>query len=277
MKPAPFTYLRPDSLDEAVEAMAEHGADARLLAGGQSLMAMLNFRLVAPGVLVDISRMPEMGGIGVEDGRIEVGASVTQNALLDWPELEAQAPFLARALPWVGHFQTRNRGTVCGSLAHADPSSELPLALALLEGEVVLRSASGTRVLAAEEFQTGMLQTARAEDEIITAARFPAGVGTCGAAFREVARRHGDFAIVAVGVVVKEDGTLRLGVGGVADRPHCIDMAAGTGPDEARDRIEHLVWELGGFDDIHASARFRRDLVRRIAPALIEEVSACAA
>ncbi len=277
MKPAPFTYMRPDSLDEAVETLAEHGADARLLAGGQSLMAMLNFRLVAPGVLVDISRMPEMGGIGLENGKIEVGASVTQNALLDWPELEAQAPFLARALPWVGHFQTRNRGTVCGSLAHADPSSELPLALALLEGEVVLRSASGTRVLKADDFQTGMLQTARAEDEIITAARFPAGVGARGAAFREVARRHGDFAIVAVGVVVKADGTLRLGVGGVADRPHCIEMAAGTGPDEARDRIEHLVWELGGFDDIHASARFRRDLVRRLAPTLIEEVRTCAA
>lgn len=277
MKPAPFTYLRPDSLEEAVAAMAEHGAEARPLAGGQSLMAMLNLRLMAPGVLVDISRMPELSGIDLADGMIEVGASVTQNALLDWPELAAQAPFIARALPWVGHFQTRNRGTVCGSLAHADPSSELPLALALLEGEVVLRSAAGRRVLAAGDFQTGMLQTARAEDEIITAVRFPAGVGARGAAFREVARRHGDFAIVAVGVVVKADGTLRLGVGGVADRPRCIEMAADTAPDEVRDRIERLVWELGGFDDIHASARFRRDLVRRIAPALIEEVRVCAA
>ena len=276
MKPAPFTYMRPENLDETVATLSQHGADARLLAGGQSLMAMLNLRLVEPSVIVDISRMPELNAIKLRRGMIEIGASVTQSELLAWPELEAQAPFISKALPWVGHFQTRNRGTVCGSLAHADPSSELPLALALLEGEVVLRSTSGTRVLKAQEFQSGMLQTARADDEIITAVRFPAGAGARGTAFREVARRHGDFAIVAVGVIARDDGTLRIGIGGVADTPQCIEMNADAGPDEVKDRIEHLAWQLGGFDDIHASARFRRDLVRRLAPALIDEVRACA-
>lgn len=174
MKPAAFTYLRPDSLEEAVEALGEHGADARVLAGGQSLMAMLNLRLVEPRALVDISRLETLRTIRRHADAIEVGAAVTQAELLDWPELDQAAPFIARALPWVGHFQTRNRGTVCGSIAHADPSSELPLSLALLQGEVVLRSRRGERRLKASEFQTGMLQTARADDELITAVRFPA-------------------------------------------------------------------------------------------------------
>ena len=207
---------------------------------------------------------------------IEVGAAVTQAEFLAWPQLKEHAPFIAKALPWVGHFQTRNRGTVCGSIAHADPSSELPLSLALLEGEVVLRSKSGTRHLKASEFQTGMLQTARRDDEMITAVRFPADVGTKGAAFREVARRHGDFAIVSVGAVAADQGAVRVAVGGVADRPACIGIEASLTVSDMTDRIERLAWELGGYDDIHASARYRRDLVRRLVPIIIGEVRACA-
>ena len=276
MKPAPFTYLRPDTVDEAIGALAELGADARVLAGGQSLMAMLNLRLLEPKALVDISRLAELREIRLQGGMIEVGAAVTQAELLAWPQLGEQAPFIARALPWVGHFQTRNRGTVCGSIAHADPSSELPLSLALLGGEVVLRSARGERSLKASEFQTGMLQTARRDDELITGVRFPARIGTRGAAFREVARRHGDFAIVSVGTVAKQDGSLRLAVGGVADRPHCIDLDATLSDADITARVKRLAWELGGFDDIHATARYRRDIVRRLAPVLLKEVRACA-
>src|SRR4029453_18759081 len=136
------------------------------------------------------------------NGSIEVGAAVTQNKLLAWPVLQDKLPLLAAALPWVGHFQTRNKGTVCGSIAHADPTSEIPLSLALTEGEVVLRSAKGTRVLPAADFKQGMLTNARAPDELITAVRFPVTKG--GVAFREVARRHGDFAIVAVGALVED-------------------------------------------------------------------------
>ena len=201
MKPRPFDYVRPDTVDEAIEVLAEHGDDARVLAGGQTLLAMLNLRVVEPAVLVDITRIPELDVIREVDGKIEVGAAVTQNRLLAWPALAQKLPLLAAALPFVGHFQTRNKGTVCGSVAHADPTSEIPLSLALLEGEVVLRSRQGTRVLAADDFQQGMLATARAPDELIAAVRFP--VVTGGVAFREVARRHGDFAIVGVAALAE--------------------------------------------------------------------------
>ena len=273
MKPRAFTYVRPDSADEAVALLAEHGDEARVLAGGQSLMAMLNLRLVEPGVLIDIARLEELSHIRVRNGAIEVGAAVTQARLEAWPELREQAPFIALALPWVGHFQTRNRGTVCGSIAHADPSSELPLALRLLGGEVVLRSRKGERVVGAAEFQQGLLTTARRPDELVTAVRFPVGVGREGAAFREVARRHGDFAIAAIGAVRLSSGTVRIAVGGVADRPHVLDLPHGQPDGEQRQAIEDFAWELGGYDDIHASARYRRDLLRRLAPIVIAEAA----
>ena len=200
MKPHPFDYVRADTVDEATELLAQHGDAARVLAGGQSLLAMLNLRLLEPAVLIDIARISELSEIREVGGKVEVGAAVTQNRLLAWPGLKAKLPLLAAALPFVGHFQTRNKGTVCGSVAHADPSSEIPLSLATLQGEVVLRSRSGTRVLPASEFQRGMLTTARKPDELVTAVRFP--IQASGrVAFREVARRHGDFAIVAIAAV----------------------------------------------------------------------------
>ena len=276
MKPRPFDYARPDTVDEALAILAEHGDDARVLAGGQTLMAMLNLRLVAPEVVVDITRIPELDTIRELDGRIEVGAAVTQNRLMHWPALAEKLPLLAAALPFVGHFQTRNKGTVCGSIAHADPASEIPLCLAVLEGEVVLRSRRGTRVLAAGDFQQGMLATARAPDELIAAVRFPVAGDARGVAFREVARRHGDFAIIAVAACVEDGDTVRIGIGGIADRPAArratIDRAA-----EAKDIFESLAWELKGYDDLHASARLRRDLLRRIGPVVVEEALRCAA
>jgi 2-furoyl-CoA dehydrogenase FAD binding subunit len=277
MKPASFTYLRPETVDEAVSALSEYGADARILAGGQSLMAMLNFRLVQTKVLIDISRIDALREIRLDGRWIEVGAAITQSEFLDWPDLRAHAPLIAQALPWVGHFQTRNRGTVCGSISHADPSSELPLCLALLQGEVVLRSGSGERRLKASEFQTGMLQTARRNDELVTAVRFPVQPGTAATAFREVSRRHGDFAIVAVGAIAEESGAIRCALGGVADIPARFEIAPGLNDSGIADRINELVWQLGGYDDIHASAGYRRDLVRRLAPAMITEIRACAA
>src|SRR5262249_36876471 len=176
--------------------LAEHDEDARVLAGGQTLLAMLNLRVVEPAILVDVTRIPELDVIREVDGRIEVGAAVTQNRLLAWPALAQKLPLLAAALPFVGPFQTRNKGTVCGSIAHADPTSEIPLSLALLEGEVVLRSHRGTRVLAASEFQQGMLATARAADELIAAVRFPVVNG--GLPFRQLPPPHAAFALLAL-------------------------------------------------------------------------------
>jgi 2-furoyl-CoA dehydrogenase FAD binding subunit len=270
MKPRPFDYVRPDTVEEAVAVLAEHGEEARVLAGGQSLLAMLNLRLLAPDVLVDIARIPELDRIADLGDRIEVGAAVTQAKLLAWPQLRTKLPLLAAALPFVGHFQTRNKGTVCGSIAHADPSSELPLALAVLGGEVVLRSRRGTRTLPAAEFQRDMLSTACAADELVVAVRFP--VHGQGVAFREVARRHGDFAIVAIAGLVN-NGKARLGIGGLAGRPLVREAAPG-GVGEA---IAALVAEHEGYDDLHASAAMRRDMLRKLAPLVVAEAAKCAA
>jgi 2-furoyl-CoA dehydrogenase FAD binding subunit len=272
MKPRPFDYIRPDTIDEAVAVLAEHGEAARVLAGGQSLVAMLNLRLVDVETLVDIARIPELDAIRDLGDTIEIGAAVTQNKLMGWPGLAAKLPLLAAALPFVGHFQTRNRGTVCGSIAHADPSSEIPLALAVLEGMVVLRSAKGTRVLHASEFQRGMLTTACEPDELITAVRFPVAA-KLGVAFREVARRHGDFAIIAIAAVVEDENTVRLGVGGMAGSP-VVRRITTNGTTDA---IETLASQLEGYDDLHASARMRRDLLRNLAPVVIAEAQQCAA
>ncbi len=273
MKPRAFDYARPETLAEALDLLGEFGDAARVVAGGQSLTAMLNLRLLEPSLLIDIARLRELDFIRVEKGFLEVGAAVTQDRLLAWPGLAAHVPLLAQALPWVGHFQTRNRGTVCGSLAHADPSSELPLSLAALGGEVVLRSARGSRTLPAGEFQRGLLTTARAPDELIVAARFP--VGATRTAFREIARRHGDFAIVAVAAVVVPGG-VRLAAGGVADRPGVV-VVNDLAPAAVAERLNGFAWELGGSDDIHATARYRRDLVRSLGARVIEEALACAA
>jgi 2-furoyl-CoA dehydrogenase FAD binding subunit len=275
MKPRRFDYVRPDSADEAIAVLAEYGDAASVLAGGQSLMAMLNLRIAEPAVLIDIARLNELDYVRVADDKVEVGAAVTQNRLKDWAELAGTLPLLAAALPFVGHFQTRNRGTVCGSIAHADPSSEIPLVLATLGGEVLLRSQTGTRVLAAGQFQRGMLTTARAADELIVAVRFPTQ-STRRVAFREVARRHGDFAIIAVAAYAEDGNTLRIGIGGVADRP-AVRRERLEGAADVRDMFEALASELEGYDDLHASARLRRDLLRRVGPVVVEEALRCAA
>ena len=231
MKPRRFDYVRPDSAEEAVAVLAEHGDAASVLAGGQSLMAMLNLRVAEPAVLVDIGRLAELDYIRIAGGMVEVGAAVTQNKLKDWPQLTATLPLVAAALPFVGHFQTRNKGTVCGSIAHADPSSELPLVLATLGGDVVLRSRRGTRVLPASAFQQGTLTTARAADELIVAVRFPVQA-TRRVAFREVARRHGDFAMIALAAVDRrrhEGADRRRRDGGPAGRARHHDQWRGGG------------------------------------------------
>jgi 2-furoyl-CoA dehydrogenase FAD binding subunit len=271
MKPRPFDYVRPDTVDEVLALLAEYGDDARILAGGQSLIPMLNLRLIEARVLIDVSRIAGIDGIHDRGNAIEIGAAVTQNKLMAWPQLQQKLPLLAAALPFVGHFQTRNRGTVCGSIAHADPSSELPLALAVLEGQVVLRSQKGERVVAANAFQQDMLTTAREADELIAAVRFPVIEGK-GVAFEEVARRHGDFAIVAVAAIADKRGAVRLGVGGMAGKP----MVRALNGDAAKS-IGEWAEELEGYEDLHASAAMRRDIFRKLGPRVIEEARRCAA
>ena len=273
MKPAPFDYLRPQTVEEGLAALAAHGEAARVLAGGQSLMAMLNMRLATPALVIDIGRLTALDGIAVEGDRLVVGAAVTQATLERWPGLAERAPLLAAALPWVGHLQTRNRGTVCGSIAHADPSAELPLCLAVLGGEVVLRRAQARRSMPADRFFTGMLTTARRADELIEAVRFPLKRPRAGYSFRELGLRHGDFAICAVAVVAEGDD-VRIGIGGVADRPVVRDLAA-LGSDALDDALNELAWDLDAVDDAHASAAYRRGLVRTLGRQAIEEARSC--
>ncbi len=273
MKPRTFTYLRPASVKEAVQALARWREDARILAGGQSLVAMMNLRLIETQVLIDISDLAALTYIRENNGEIEVGASTTQAQLKSWPKLAERAPLLSAALPHVGHFQTRSRGTVCGSVAHSDPSSELPLCFATLGGSVVLTSARGARVLSCGDFQTGMLTTARLPDELITAVRFPVRKPGAGYAFTELTQRHGDFAICAVAAMVSGN-TTRLGVGGVAEKPTVRQWSGlnGSGLDDA---LNDFAWDLGGTDDHHASAAYRRGLVRRLGRQVIEEARKC--
>jgi 2-furoyl-CoA dehydrogenase FAD binding subunit len=277
MKPASFDYLRAASAEEALAGLARGGDDARILAGGQSLLPMLNYRLVEPALVIDISGIEALSYIRTDttkgNGMVEIGAATRQIELERWPELAERAPLLAAAFPFIGHFQTRSRGTVCGSLAHADPSSELPLCLAVLGGEVVLRSEGASRTLAADEFQTGMLSTAKRADEMIVAARYPLAAPGTGYAFTEMAQRRGDFAIVAVAAAVSAS-SIRLGVGGIADMPSVRewDVLEGDGLDDA---LNEFAWDLGGVDDLHATARYRRELVRRLGRRVIEEATSC--
>ncbi|MBW7969725.1 FAD binding domain-containing protein [Bradyrhizobium sp. BR 10289] len=269
MKPPTFDYLRAGSVGEVLEGLAQQGGDARILAGGQSLMAMLNMRLAKPKLLIDIMRLEELRQIERKGDTVIIGAGARQADLLAWPELAEALPLVSLALPWVGHMQTRSRGTICGSLAHADPSAEMPLALVALGGEVFLRNTRRRRRIAAKDFFAGMMLTARAEDELIEGISLPVVKGAR-VAFREVARRHGDFAIVACAAMKTQAG-VRLAVGGVADVPIARDWPEleGTALDDA---LNAFAWELGARDDVHATARYRRDLVRMIGRDLIGEV-----
>jgi 2-furoyl-CoA dehydrogenase FAD binding subunit len=275
MKPPAFDYVRAHSLDEALDTLAEHGAEARIIAGGQSLMPMLNMRLARPAVLVDVMGLSHLAVPGREGKALVIPAGVRQAAMLSWPGLRQEQPLLAAALPWVGHFQTRSRGTVCGSVAHADPSAEIPLCLVALGGAVRLRSRKKRRSVKAEDFFTGMMTTAKADDEMIEAVVIPVAHTGAGYAFEEIARRHGDFAIVGCAAVA-DAREIRLAVAGVADMPvlRTWPLLDGGALDDA---LNAFAWELDARDDIHATARLRRDLVRGLGRKVIEEAKSCRA
>ncbi len=275
MKPQAFEYRRVDTVDQALQWLHETGDGARILAGGQSLVILLNMRLAQPACLLDISRCAELNYLRQEKGRLRIGASTTQAQLQYWPGLAKAVPLLAEALPFISHYQVRNRGTVVGSIAHADPSAELPLCLATLGGQVVLRSRKGSRELEAMQFQQGMLTTAKKTNEMLTEVRFPLAQAGHGYAFDEFALRRGDFAIVACAVDAGPD-LIRLGVGGVADKPVVVEWAR---KDRASfpQRLNDLAWQLNAQDDQHASAAYRRHLVRELGRNTIETaLSRCA-
>ena len=273
MKPAPFDYLRIETIDEALEALHQEGGDARIIAGGQSLMPMLAMRLARPKLLVDIMHVDALRRIDDDGKTLRIGAAVRQETLERHAELARRQPLLSSALAWVGHAQTRARGTICGSVAHADPSAVLPLSLITLGGSVHLRTRKKRRTLAATEFFTGMMATAKADNEMIEAVSFPTAVAGTGYAFAEVGRRHGDFAIVACAAMV-DAGKATLGIGGVADVPAVRTLPLPDAPDFT-DALNQYAWDLDARDDLHATGRYRRDLIRQLGRRTIEEAARC--
>ncbi len=268
MKPPRFEYLAPASVDEALEMLAAWGERAKPLAGGQSLVPLLNFRLVRPDALVDLNGLGELAGLREEDGWLAIGAMTRQRAVERSPVVRARCPLLADAMPLIGHFQIRNRGTVGGSLAHADPAAELPAVVTALGGELVVRSRRGRRTLPAAQFFQGYLTTALAPDELLVGVRLPAAPPGTGAAFLEVSRRHGDFALVGVAAQVTLDGD------GVCTRAAVALTGVGPVPVAAEDAARLLVGQRPGpalFEeagraasaglapdgDLHASAEYR--------------------
>jgi 2-furoyl-CoA dehydrogenase FAD binding subunit len=275
MKPARFDYIRAETLAEAHAALAMDGNDARVIAGGQSLLPMLSMRLARPKVVVDIMHLPELHRIDDDGNATRIGAAVRQAELQAWPNLARSQPLLAAALPWVGHAQTRSRGTVCGSVAHADPSAEIPLVLVALDATIKLSSHHNTRNVPAAAFFTGMMSTARQPDELVEAVTVPNKRKGHGYAFQEFGRRHGDFAIVSCATVAGPNN-IRLAVGGVGDKPSTRDFAALDGG-ALDDALDVFAWELDARDDLHATARYRRELVRRMGRATIQEARRCRA
>lgn len=271
MKPVAFEYCRPDTVEEALDLLKEFGGDAAIVSGGLSLGAMLNMRLVRPKALIDINRLDVLAVTQEGDATISTGALVRQATAMKAPILMSGVPLLAKALPNVGHYQTRSRGTLGGSVAHADPSAEIPLTLVTLAGAVKLQSPGGAREVPAREFFHGLLTTDRRADEMITGLTWPIRRAKTGYAFEEIAQRHGDFAIAAVAVeaTVGGDGNiadLSFGLGGIEDRPFVAatqDFIGKTATDAVAEEIANTVAEaVDPMVDLQANADYRRQLVR---------------
>jgi carbon-monoxide dehydrogenase medium subunit len=271
VKPPPFDYHAPESLAEALELLATLGDEAKVLAGGQSLVPLLNLRLARPANLVDINKLNALGEIGSLDGGLRIGALVRQRAAERSDLVRQRCPLLAEALPMIGHPQIRNRGTIGGSLAHADPASELPAVAAALDADLVVRSARGERVLKPDEFFVSYLTTSLAPDELLVELRLSAWPVGTGWAFMEISRRHGDFAMVGVA------STLRLAPDGSIAAARLAYTGVGEAPIRAHDAERKLVGQpaldstfaaaaeaatavLEPPSDVHATAAYRRHI-----------------
>ena len=274
MKPAPFAYLAPRSIDEALAQLAEHGTEARPLAGGQSLVRLMNTRLATPSVIIDLNRIPQQNHIDGDEDDVRIGALARQRDVELSPAVRTRIPLFAEAGAQVAHASVRQRGTVVGSIAFADPAAELPTALLALDGQVVARRTGGERVIAAEDFFTGPFRTGLAPDELAIELRIPATpVGRTGSAFVEMSRRHGELPICGVGSVLKLDeaGTVaavRIALCGVGPHPLRARSAeaALTGTRPSTEALaEAAALAAQGTDpvgDCHGSASFRRHLAQ---------------
>lgn len=288
MKPPRFDYLAPRSVAEVLGILAERGEEARVLAGGQSLVPLLNFRLVRPACLVDLNDVAGLDGIRADDGWLTIGAMARQRAVETSALVRERCPLLAEALPQIGHVQIRNRGTIGGSLAHADPAGELPAVVAALGGELVLEGPRGRRTLRAAEFFVGYLTTAARPDELLVEVRVPVTAARTGSAFLEVSRRHGDFALVgaAATVTLDADGacaSCALALTGVGPVPvvarEAAQVLAGARPDAAgfEEVGRRVAASLEPDSDLHASRDYRKRVAGVLARRALERAAQRAA
>ena len=285
MRPAPFDYVAPRTVEEALDLLARHGDEAKLLAGGQSLVPMMNMRLVRPAVLVDLNRVASLGALREDASGLRLGALVRQHALERDGRVARAAPLLAEAAPVIGHLQTRARGTVGGSLVHADPAAELPACMIALDAVFHLRSARATRTCRADDFFRGLLTTALEPDELLAEIELPAPAAPrTGHGFAEVARRHGDFALVGACAVLALDAggvcrAARLVIFGAGDRPHLARAGAALiGERPAAARLAEVgragAGEIDARDDLHATAAYRRHVAAGLAARALGQAAA---
>lgn len=273
MKPAPFDYVRASSPEHAVALLGEHRGDARLIAGGQSLVPMMNLRLARPAVLVDIARLP-LADLAAAPGSIEIGATTRHCAVIASEPVAAVAPIVRRAMQHVAHPTIRNLGTAGGSVAYADPTAELPALMVLLDGEIITLSSRGRRTIPASQFFRSAFDTMLAEDEMIVGLHLKPPAGRHGGAFLEVAERQGDYAIAAAGVTLVVDGGVvseaRIVLSGVDSRPIRADAAEEAiigkrvDPDIARMAAYTAVAGRSSYEDIRGSAEYRRALLETL-------------
>jgi CO/xanthine dehydrogenase FAD-binding subunit len=288
MKPPPFEYFDPTTIAEAISLLQQYGDDAKVLAGGQSLMPLLNFRLARPAVVIDINRISELDYLRREDGWLAVGALTRQRTAELSKLVTESCPMLAEALPLIGHFQIRNRGTIVGSLAHADPAAELGAVAVALGAELKIKGPRQHRIVPAEQFFISYLTTALAPDELLIEARFPTARGRTGYAFAEFARRHGDFALVGVAAVVEQDeaghcNDARLAFTGIGAVPVLVTdqknrMRGELVTTEATNAFaREAAAGLKPDSDLHASAEYRRELAGVLAERALTLAAARAA
>ena len=284
MKPASFEYHRPDSVDDAARMLAEFGDEAKVLGGGQSLVPMLALRLAFFDHLIDVSRLAELKGIERDNGWVRIGAGTTDATVGADEQVAAEVPLLTRVTPFIGHFQIRSRGTLGGSIAHADPAAEYPAVALALDAQMEAVSPSGRRSIAAADFFTGLWETALQPDEVLVGVRFPMWEGRSGFAVQEFARRHGDFAIAGAVVAVEldaEDRVSRCGIGlmglGSTPRRGAAAEAAVVGQRAAEVTPEEIgALAMTGLDDIPADLQGSAGYRTRVGAAMVARAWAAA-
>lgn len=284
MKPSSFEYHAPTTIDEAVALLAANGPDARVLAGGQTLIPMMNFRLAAPPVLVDLNRIASLAYIKDAGQHISIGAMTRQRAIEFSPVVAGKLPLLHQAIKLVGHLPTRSRGTIGGSIANADPAAELPMVLQALEGAVVVRGTKGERTIAAAELFRDAMTTSLAADEILVEVRLPVTPAGSGGAIEEFARRHGDFAIAAIAAVIVRDGAgcakARIATAGISS--HSLRLRAaeqileqhGLGESAIAQAAKVAAASVEPMADGHASAAYRRQLTETLTERAVRRAAA---